>query len=605
MRWKGIIFIVLFIALSVAMYFIFSDKWIENQVEKVASDVNGAKVEIDNLKFSIFGLSAGWDAIQVTNPGTPMKNLFETGKTGMNLEFMPLIRRKIVIDTLQITELKTNTNRKTSGELPKKIKKNQEKSEASKGPGLAEKTGQRLKSLGEDYKDIRLDEMKSDLNMDSIMLAFDLSSIEYIDSMKKVMEERYTHWERVIASDEFQKDYKALEAEFEEIKKINPKKIKKIDDLKKIVKKLEKGKKKFNKVHKQVKQYEDDLNKDLKNAKLAADKINQKVKTDYAEIESMAKIPDIDTKNLATFIFGETATDNVNRFFEITEKIAYYKKKLDNLKSDKEKSKRGKGQYIEFSDKYKYPDLWIKNIILSGELQDKTTLAGNITNITSDQKLINEMIHASFSGERTDNSQVTITINLDDRTENSVDIYQFSLDGFPIKDYTVSQSDIFPYNIEKGKGRINSGARMEKDTYLCQLDFYGSELLFAKNSAEKSKTELQKFFDQSVKNLNDLEVKCKYYDAKFAIKSNIDDLFNKEIKNYIDKNVTKAKNKIHKEIDAEVKKAKDEYEKYQKSATKEIEDKLNVYKAEIDKYLKEIDSKKSKTEKEINKKGEK
>jgi len=591
------------IALSVAMYFIFSDKWIESQVEKAASEANGAKVEIDNLKFSIFNLSASWDAIQVANPDAPMKNLFETGKTGMDLGFMPLIRRKIVIDTLQITELKTNTDRSTSGELPKKLKKDKEKSEESTEPGLKDKTAQKVKAYGEEYKNVRLDEMKSDLNVDSIMLAVDLSSIEYIDSVKKAMEERYAHWETVIESDEFQKDYKALEAEFEEIQKIDPKKIKTIDDLKKTVKKLEKSKKKFDKVYKQVEQYEDDIKKDLKDTKLAANAIDQKVKTDYKEIENMAQIPNIDTKNLATFIFGETATSRVNMFFEITEKISYYKKKLGGMKSEKKKPKRGEGQYIDFSKKYKYPDLWIKNVILSGELEDKTTLAGKITNITSDQKITNKSIRAEFSGTRVDNSVYSGIVDIDDRTENSVDIYQLSIDGFPIKDQLVSNTEVFPYTIKSAKGRINSGARMEKDTYMVQLDFYGTEMAFTKNSEGNSKTELQKFMDQSIENLDNLEVNCKFYDGKFGVKSNIDDLFNKEIKNYIEKNVTEAKEKVRKEIDAKVSTAKAEYEEYQKSATKEVEDKLNVYKAQIDEYMKEIDSKKSKTEKEAKKKG--
>ncbi|MBN2282130.1 MAG: TIGR03545 family protein [Candidatus Marinimicrobia bacterium] len=603
MRWKGIIFIIVIIALSAAMYFIFSDHWIETRVEKALSSANGAKVEIDNFRFSIFKLSSGWDKIQVANPEHPMKNLFETGKTSMNMEFMPLIRQKIVIDTLQLTEVKTNTDRTTSGELPKKNQKEIKQSEQSDGSGLMNKAGQRLKATGEEYKNIRLESMKSDLNIDSIMLAIDLSSIEYIDSVKKTMEEKVAHWEGVINADDFQKDYKALESEFEEIKKIDPKAIKTVDDLKAAVKKLEKTKKKFDKVYDQVKQYEDDFNKDLKSARLAADDIGEKVKTDYAEIEKMAKIPNIDTKNLATFIFGETATGSVNKFFEITEKIAYYKKKLSSVKSEKEKPKRGKGQYIEFSQKYKYPDFWIKNMILSGELQDQTRLAGKIINLTSDPKLINQMTEISFSGKRPDNSEISGLANIDDRSENSVDTYQFSIDGFSIQNFSLSQTELFPYTIANGRGKINSGARMEKETYLVQLDFFGSNMIFEKKNDAKPQSEIQKFLDQSITNFQNLEVRCKYYDGKFAIKSNIDDLFSKEIKNYLDKNITEAKAKIHKEIDNRINKATHEYEQYNASAMKNIKDKLNHYKTEIDQHRKEIDDKKSETEKEIKKKG--
>ena len=602
MRWKGIIFIVLFSAVLIALSVIFSDTWLENKIEQTASEINGAKVEIDNLDFSLFNMRMRWDKMQVANPEAPMKNIFETGKTGLDLAFMPLIRRKIVIDTVQVTALKTNTDREKSGELPPKIKK-KIKTEEKTEPGLAEKTGMKLKSKAEDYKDLRLDAMKQELNVDSIMLAVDLASIEYIDSVKKSMEERYAHWNEVLSSEEFQQDFAKLKTEYETLKEIDPKKIKTVDDLKKTVKKLEKSKEKFDKVYDKVQKYEKDFNKDLKNVQIAGDAINEKVKTDYREIENMAKIPDIDTKNMTSFIFGETVVDRINRFFEITQKIAYYKDKLSSDKPKKEKLLRKQGKYIEFSEKYKYPDFWIKNAIFSGELESNTAISGRIHDIVSDQKLIDKPTVATISGSNPDASKIDINAEIDSRTKEAFDHYELNYSGFPINDYTISRSSIFPYDVKDGKGNVTAGIKINRSGYKGQLNFDGSEMNFVKNTAKKSKTELQKFLDQSVQKLDQLQVSSQFSNEDLSLSSNIDEIFNQEIKSYIDENIAEAKNKVRGEIDKKVNKARADLTEYQESAVADIEKQLNQYKEQIDEYLAEIEDKKSETEKEIKKKG--
>ena len=610
MRWKGIIFIGLFIAILFALFYFFGDSWIEKKIENSASKIHGAKVEIDNLNVSLFDLSISWDRLQIANPDVPMKNLLETGRTGFDLEFMPLIRNKVVIDTIQFTEIKNNTDRTTSGELPKEKKskpkpKHNKKVKKDNKPGIVDKIQIKTQSKAEDYKNFRLDEMKSELNIDSLMLAVDLSSIEYIDSVKKNLEERYKHWDKVVHSDEFQKDYDALEKEYNKLIKINPKKIKTLSDLKKVLKKIKKTEKKLNTVNEKVKKYQKDFNKDFNNLKLAGSEIENMVKSDYKEIENMAKIPDIDTKNIASFVFGETVVDRVNKFFEITNKIAFYKKKLDKIKSDKKKPERRKGQNIEFSGKYNYPDFWIKNIIFSGEINNKSSIAGSIKDIVTDSKLVDKITIMSINGKNPDKSKYNIKANIDTRTKKSYDTYDIAYSGFPIKNITISKSAIFPYNIHKGDGKIQSNVKINRGKYSGKLDFYGTEIEFRKNNKKKSKSEIQKFLDQSVEKLTDINVRCKFSNNKMSINSNIDDIFNKEIKSYIDKNITEAKNKIKKEINKEVNKAKSDFNKRKKSAVADIEKQLNVIKHKIDKYLKEIDTKKSDSEKEIKKKADK
>ena len=61
MRPKGLIGLLVVILIFSGIMFLLSDRFIESGLESVGTSAVGAKVEIDNLKFSLFGLSIVMD----------------------------------------------------------------------------------------------------------------------------------------------------------------------------------------------------------------------------------------------------------------------------------------------------------------------------------------------------------------------------------------------------------------------------------------------------------------------------------------------------------------------------------------------------------------
>ena len=74
MRWKGIIFLGVLIALFVVIGILFSDTWLENKIENAGTSLNRARVDIDNLEFSITELFIRWNRLQITDPRNTMMN---------------------------------------------------------------------------------------------------------------------------------------------------------------------------------------------------------------------------------------------------------------------------------------------------------------------------------------------------------------------------------------------------------------------------------------------------------------------------------------------------------------------------------------------------
>ena len=117
MRPKGVIGLIVVILLLVGITYLISDDLIETGMERSGESIIGARVEIDNLKFSLAALAISFDRLQVTNPSDTWRNVFETGKMSFNMEWAPLAAGKVIINDISVADIRLGTKRETDGKL--------------------------------------------------------------------------------------------------------------------------------------------------------------------------------------------------------------------------------------------------------------------------------------------------------------------------------------------------------------------------------------------------------------------------------------------------------------------------------------------------------
>lgn len=110
--------IVPLIGLSVTAIFIGSNiyeslakAWLEVKL----TQAYGAKIDIQDLKISPLKGTAFLKNIQLTNPSDPLKNLIEIGNISLKFNRAELLRKKLVIDLIEASEIKAATRRTRSG----------------------------------------------------------------------------------------------------------------------------------------------------------------------------------------------------------------------------------------------------------------------------------------------------------------------------------------------------------------------------------------------------------------------------------------------------------------------------------------------------------
>jgi uncharacterized protein (TIGR03545 family) len=116
-RWKAMLPLALVLAVIVGVPMLFADRVVRSGVERTGTHVVGARVDVREADVAIGDGRVALLGLAVTNPGRPMTNLLEAEEVRVDLRVLPLLERKVVLDTVAVRGLRFNTPRRTSGAI--------------------------------------------------------------------------------------------------------------------------------------------------------------------------------------------------------------------------------------------------------------------------------------------------------------------------------------------------------------------------------------------------------------------------------------------------------------------------------------------------------
>ncbi|MCK5077339.1 MAG: TIGR03545 family protein, partial [Calditrichia bacterium] len=424
-RKKGIITLVVICALFIAVLFIFTDLWLEGKLEDYGSRAVGAKVDIDGLDVDILSLKFSLNRLQVTDPEHTKRNMFETGKLTFQLNMPALFEKKIIIEKVQVDSFKTFTRRDYDGKIEKK--------KAKIIPGVVDR--QIIKAREKVETELPVGQFTSNVNnmkLDDVLKTVEIKTPGKIDSLQKLYEERLDYWEKELAQVEAKKDIENLK---NQLKKINPKKIKKLKQLKNYLKKVDSFKKDVDSLKKVYEKTNKGLTADLKDMQKGPKKIKKWAEEDYSRVGDKLNIPDLDKKKVAEILLGRKIMDIYSQFSYYHGKYNNFMEKQKKDKPEKVKPPRLKGQTIHFVHQKALPSFWIKSIQLSGKTSQDFIIEGNIQDVCFQQHIINKPTTVNLKGTRRDGAVISCSAVLNHVQENFKDKLNFNLNAIPIVNY--------------------------------------------------------------------------------------------------------------------------------------------------------------------------
>ena len=115
---KGFVLpLTLFVGLGVGTWWLLADWGLHTGLERAATRMMGATVDVGTMDVDLSDGLFAMTGLQVTNPSAPESNIVEIGELSAAIFMGPLLRAKIAIDSVVVSDIRFNTMRETPGEV--------------------------------------------------------------------------------------------------------------------------------------------------------------------------------------------------------------------------------------------------------------------------------------------------------------------------------------------------------------------------------------------------------------------------------------------------------------------------------------------------------
>jgi uncharacterized protein (TIGR03545 family) len=385
-RWSGLIVFFVIVGLLMVFSLFFLDSIIKGIVEDRASLSVGAKVEIGDLRFRIFGLSANIQDLQVANPEEPMRNSVEIGSLAFDLGAAPLLKKKIVIERMKVLDLAWNTPRKTSGALPPRLRKKLEAQK--KASDLGAKGEKRIEecvlptfSSLADLKKRSPEELLKGVNLQSAAFLGDYP--KKVSTAKETWEKRL---KELPTREDIQKDVRSSQT----LKDQRPKDL---TQLPAYLEKLNALQKKINDTQKNLTTAQQEFRTEMNNLKDSLQEVEKLKDADVKTVMAKLGVQIPSATDLICVLLGKEVAHKVNWALGVYRKLSQYTSK-GKPKGEEEKPKpvpRMKGVDVRFPITRGYPDFLLELAEFSAQPEMKKSpgafaferLAGELRGLTS------------------------------------------------------------------------------------------------------------------------------------------------------------------------------------------------------------------------------
>ncbi|MBI2073277.1 MAG: TIGR03545 family protein [Gemmatimonadetes bacterium] len=116
-RWKAVIPLGATLVLVALFWWLFLDLAVERAVEYAGTEIVGARVDLASADVSLGRGAVVLRGLEVTNPDRAMTNLMQADQIVAQVRVLPLLEKKVVIDTMAVRGVRFGTPRRTSGAI--------------------------------------------------------------------------------------------------------------------------------------------------------------------------------------------------------------------------------------------------------------------------------------------------------------------------------------------------------------------------------------------------------------------------------------------------------------------------------------------------------
>jgi len=589
MRKKFVYFIFIPLVVLCLVVYLFIDRWVESGLESTGEAVVGAKVEIDNLRVSLSPIAIEFSRLQVANAHDRWKNVFETGNVRFALNFGQLLRGKYIIETMEVNGLVLGTKRSTDGSLPKPPPKPSEPSLLS--GATASLTNEAQKAPVFDISKIR-----KELKIDSLLNVQNLRSVQYIDTLKRRVQEASQQWQSTL--NDIEKSKQRISEIRSNIVAINVNELKTVESITAALGNANNAYKGLMDLNETFKNRRTAVTDQINRLYASAGAIDDLAKADYETVKRLARLPDLSTQGIAKLLLGREILQKVNTYISYADlartNIPKYTSKPAN-----EKPPRFKGQDISFPVEQSYPKWWIKKIAISGG-EDKNQnpeyfyAKGEVKNVSANQRLTGLPLTIALAGSKAGGGSFTIDASFDRRPDIPIDKYKVTASDIPETDIAFGQADFVPSRITKTRINVSADASVPGDQFDANLKLVFHDLSLVFDRAPQN--DVERITREVLASITGFNVGLRMWNTggplNVALSTDLDDQLAARTKKVIGDELARLQNDIRAKVNQVIADKRAEFDKIFNQKKEDALSPLRSYESLVNQNLSLLDGKK-------------
>ena len=521
-RWSGLVGFIVIAAVLVLGWLFAAGPLIKYSIETFGSQAAKAKVDVESvaLTFDPFGIEI--QGVQVANSDKPMENLLQFDRAVADIELLPLLLGKGIVNEVALTGMAFSTAREYSGAI--------EESSRVEIIDTSDSEGEKTKTETEEVATSQQLPSADELLAREPLLT-EQRGKAFQQSFKTIKADS----DKVIAA---LPDSKAFASYEDDFNRITSGRFDSLDDFKQRKKEFDALKKRIKQDQRAISQAQKVISEGKQDLQGQWSGLQSAPSEDFKNLKGKYKLDGGGVANLSRLLFG----DKVGEWSE--EGLYWYEKVRPFLVSDDQESdevradnSRTDGRFIHFKTDRPLPDMLIRQMQLAITLpalegRSMGDVDINVYDITHQQAVINKPIRIIAKGNNLSNMQsLDLTGNLDHRVAPGKDTFDLNVKGMALNNYDVGAMGL---KLNRSQNDIVGQAQLVAGEIDATSKAQFSQALFS----SKDKTQVAKEMAKALQKVDrfdiDASAKGQLTAPKVGISSDLDtklnDAFNQRLK---------------------------------------------------------------------------
>jgi uncharacterized protein (TIGR03545 family) len=536
-RWRAIGPLLLLFVVASVLWWLFADTIARRETEKVGTEVLGARVEIDELHLDLANGDVTIRGLTIASPHEPFRNLLQADELVADLDVLPLLEKKIVIDRIAANGLRFGTPRETDGRVAA--------TGSGRRAGIATRVMTEAREWASQFDVPVLQLATGDIDIDSLDPG-NLATVKVAQDLAARADSSRRTWESGFDSLRLAPTLDSARATLERLQGARATDLAALNDARRAIEQLKRARDR-------VAALERGVTGGVAALRAGLAELDSARRRDYAFARSLVKLPSLDAPEVGAALFAPGAITPFERvFYYVSLAREYMPPGLRPRAGAGEPRVRHPGADVRFPRERNLPRFLLRSAELSFLLRptspEPRRYAGRLTGLTSDPALYGRPMVAVASGPA-----LAAGVLLDHVAGTAEDTAGITLHSVRLPPL---QLPALPLTLDPGDATVSLGFALRGDAIDARWSVRSSRISWDRDSAAFGAGQINDLIWRTVSGISDLQVEARVTGTiaspRLQVRSNLDQAIAARLRAVLGEEVAAAERQLRAEVDRAV-----------------------------------------------------